>query len=111
MLVNMVLPRINTEGQPELPSLFVKPGILFCGLMRGWGGRWESNLADLKTNDLFRARVKPNAPTEHIWAVNVPQSYPDSSKILGPHSRAAFANNCNRPRNPNTDLECQIGRR
>jgi len=42
-VVSMVLPRINTEGQPALPLLPLKIGHFLCGSMRIWGGRWESN--------------------------------------------------------------------
>lgn len=45
-------------------------------------GDGNRTLAKLKTNNLMRVRVTPNAPIEQIWAVFVPESYPDSPNEL-----------------------------
>ena len=62
------------------PNKPLRPSYLFEITPDGWVGDGNRTPAELKIKNLIRARVTPNAPTEHICAVIVPLTYPRFSK-------------------------------
>ena len=73
---------MNRSLERECTLTYLHVEAIFMQLLRMAGvGDGNRTLAKLKTKHLNRARVTPNAPTEHICAVTIPLTYPHFSHV------------------------------